>query len=43
MKMLEDINTDGKDLRIIKKKMFCKQEAAVGVENMIGKNQPITQ
>lgn len=33
MKLVENINTDGKDLRIIN--IYCGQEAAVRVENMI--------
>ena len=35
MEELEDINIDGKDVRIIKNK-YWKQTAAVGVDNQIG-------
>lgn len=39
--MLENINNDSKDLRIMK--AYGSQEAAIRVETMISKYQPIKQ
>lgn len=43
MKMLQDINTDSKDLRIIKeKKHVLESKASIREENVTGKYQPIS-
>lgn len=43
MKMLENISTGGKDLRIVTKNMHCIQESATKVENITLKYQPTDQ
>lgn len=40
MKMLKDINIDGKDLRIIRN-LYWQQSAAIRIDNEIGEYQPI--